>query len=118
MLGGLANSITGSALHHDQANANVVLVSALEKLQRDPYQRCASQYLITGVTVPSDWFGKPWKIDTQIWYPNATTYAPMACNDSDASGNLFPSQLVIVTVWNPAHTVSRTGRVVKRGDLP
>jgi type II secretory pathway pseudopilin PulG len=112
LLGGMTTSLTSSSEHRIQANAEVVLVGAVEALKdqtRNPYVSCAtaSSYSATsGVALPTGWPAST--VTYSIAYWNGSNAFVSSCSSDNKV------QQLTVTVKDPSSKVLESLTTYKR----
>jgi len=114
LLGGLATAIRLSGTHRGQANADVVLVSAVESVKAQAYEPCPgasnSSYTPTqDVTLPSGWAASNVEVLSVSKWNDSTGLFQTSCPATDHG-----LQLVTIRVTTPDGSSSEQVDVVKR----
>ncbi|HZQ27733.1 MAG TPA: prepilin-type N-terminal cleavage/methylation domain-containing protein [Acidimicrobiales bacterium] len=124
ILGGMGIGLVVSSVHRSQANANTVVVSAVEKVKSSgtAYQPCATStnavYLAAARSAP---LPSGWVANSAITIPaggvqywDGASFSPShVCND--ALAGFFKIQLVTVQVTSPDGKAVESLSFVKRG---
>ncbi len=119
ILGGLGTTVLSTVVHRDQADANTVLVKAVETMKGVPFNQvdCSAAHTDAGrqatyVNAATPGLPSGWTVSVSIKYQTGTSgsFADSTCTKD------FPLQLVTVTATSPSNRATPKMNFVK-GDV-